>query len=154
MIRRALSRAGLTPDALDYIEAHGVGSKLADTVELRALGSLLKTETRKAPCWVGSVKTNIGHLEAASGMASVIRNCASALAHEEIRRQHLHVTDLHSEIAERALPITVPIQSVAWRRSERPRHAGVSTFGFGGSNAHVILSEAPLAPTLPQRHPG
>jgi acyl transferase domain-containing protein/acyl-CoA synthetase (AMP-forming)/AMP-acid ligase II/aryl carrier-like protein len=141
VIRRALSRAGLTPDALDYIEAHGVGSKLADTVELRALGSLLSSATRKAPCWVGSVKTNLGHLEAASGMASVIKT-ALALAHEEIPR-HLHVTELHSEIAERALPIAVPTQSVAWRRSERPRHAGVSTFGFGGSNAHVILSEAP-----------
>jgi acyl transferase domain-containing protein/acyl-CoA synthetase (AMP-forming)/AMP-acid ligase II/acyl carrier protein len=151
VIRSALSRAALTPDALDYIEAHGVGARLADTVELRALGSLLKTGSRKTPCWVGSVKTNIGHLEAASGMASVIKT-ALALAHEEIPR-HLHVTELHPEIAQQALPIRVPLQSVPWRRSERPRHAGVSTFGFGGSNAHVILSEAPRRSALPGNSP-
>jgi acyl transferase domain-containing protein/acyl-CoA synthetase (AMP-forming)/AMP-acid ligase II len=151
VIRRALARAALTPDALDYIEAHGVGARLADTVELRALGSLLKTDTRQAPCWVGSVKTNIGHVEAASGMASVIKT-ALALAHEEIPR-HLHVSELHPEIAQQALPIRVPLENVPWRRSERPRHAGISTFGFGGSNAHVILSESPPRPALPAVDP-
>jgi acyl transferase domain-containing protein/acyl-CoA synthetase (AMP-forming)/AMP-acid ligase II len=140
VIRSALARARLSPDALDYIEAHGVGSRVADTVELRALGAVLKSSTREAPCWVGSVKTNLGHLEAASGMASVIKT-ALALTHEEIP-QNLHLRELHPDIAQNQLPLAVPTRPIPWRRCERPRHAGVSAFGLGGTNAHVVLSEA------------
>ncbi|HEX4353005.1 MAG TPA: beta-ketoacyl synthase N-terminal-like domain-containing protein, partial [Polyangiales bacterium] len=140
VITRALSIAGIAPDALDFIEAHGVGARLADTVELRALRSLLETESRASTCWVGSVKTNLGHLEAAAGIASVIKT-ALALHHEEIPR-HLHLNAPHGELAE-GKALAVPRQNVPWRRSPRRRHAGVSTFGFGGSHAHVVLSEAP-----------
>jgi acyl transferase domain-containing protein len=86
------------------------------------------------------VKTNIGHLEAAAGIASVIKT-ALALHHEEIPR-HLHLRALHRELSE-GHAIALPQENVTWPRCQRPRHAGVSTFGFGGSHAHVILSEAP-----------
>ena len=91
---------------------------------------------------MGSVKTNLGHLEAASGMASVIKT-ALAMHHEELPG-HLHLNDVHPDIGIERLPLAIPTASTPWQRGERPRYAGVSTFGFGGTNAHVILREAPL----------
>ena len=142
LLTRALTNAGIGPDALDYVEAHGVGTRVADMVELRALGAVLGERSQVPPLLVGSVKTNIGHLEAASGMASVIK-VALSLVHEEIPR-HLHLHDVHPDIGIESLPIEIPTLSASWRRGKRPRYAGVSTFGFGGTNAHVILREAPV----------
>ena len=141
LLRRALASAGLSPDALDYVEAHGVGTHVADMVELRALGAVLGERTRAPRLRVGSVKTNLGHLEAASGIAGVIK-VALALRHEELPR-HLHLHDVHPDIGIDSLPIEIPTVSTGWRRGERPRYAGISAFGFGGTNAHVILGEAP-----------
>ncbi|MEY4582742.1 MAG: hypothetical protein RL701_7445, partial [Pseudomonadota bacterium] len=141
VMRRALARARLDPSALDAIEAHGVGAPIADTQELRALGDLLRSAPRPKPCWLGSVKTNIGHLEAASGMASVIK-AALSLHHEQIPG-HLHLDSAHEALRQSARELAVPSATVAFPRNERPRYTGVSAFGMGGANAHVILAEAP-----------
>ncbi len=147
LISRALADAKLCVDDLDYIEAHGVGAKLADLVEARAIGALMQARTVNAPCLVGSVKTNLGHLEAASGMAGVIKT-ALALRHEEIP-PHLHLQNVDPELDTPALRLSIPTVPTAWARSQRPRFAGVSAFGLGGCNAHVVLGEAPALAVAP-----
>jgi acyl transferase domain-containing protein/acyl-CoA synthetase (AMP-forming)/AMP-acid ligase II/acyl carrier protein len=142
VVRRALRAAEITPADVDYVEAHGVGLPVADAVELHALGDVMQDRPRDRPLQVGSAKTNVGHLEAASGMVGLIK-VALALKHEEIP-PHLHLHDVHPNIAIDSLPLVIPTVPVAWRRGERPRFAGVSAFGFGGTNAHVIVREAPL----------
>jgi acyl transferase domain-containing protein len=142
VVQRALANAGIGAADLDYVEAHGVGSPVADAVELRALGAVLGERSPLEPLLVGSAKTNVGHLEAAAGMVSLIK-VALALHHEEIPA-HLHLRDPHPDIDLHALPIEVPTIAVPWKRGERPRFAGASAFGFGGANAHVVLREAPL----------
>lgn len=142
VIQRALTNAGIGAADLDYLEAHGVGSPVADAVELHALGAVLGDRSPLEPLLVGSAKTNVGHLEAAAGMVSLIK-VALALHHEEIPA-HLHLRDPHPDSDLEALPIEVPTVAVPWKRGERPRFAGASAFGFGGANAHVVLREAPL----------
>ncbi|HEX7479510.1 MAG TPA: beta-ketoacyl synthase N-terminal-like domain-containing protein [Polyangiales bacterium] len=149
LLRRALSEAQLTAQDLDYVEAHGVGAPLADLVELRALGAVMRERSPHNPCLVGSVKTNLGHLEAASGMASVIKT-ALALTHQEIP-PHLHLYDVHPDIAIDRAPLSIPTVATPWPRGARARRAGVSAFGFGGTNAHVILGEPPAAPAPQQQ---
>lgn len=141
VIERALRRAAITPSELDYVEAHGVGTQVADAVELHALTGVLEGFERHAPLVVGSAKTNVGHLEAASGMVSVIK-VALALSHERLPGQ-LHLVQPIASLAR--APLRVVTSSEPWPRGERPRYAGASSFGFGGSNAHVVLREAPLA---------
>ncbi|HEX2677349.1 MAG TPA: beta-ketoacyl synthase N-terminal-like domain-containing protein, partial [Polyangiales bacterium] len=144
LLQRALKDARLSPRAIDYIETHGVGAPLADVVEARAIGAVMQQAPRDRPCLLGSVKTNVGHLEAASGIAGVIKT-ALALTHEEIP-PHLHLHDVHPDIGIERLPLAIATLPTPWRRAERVRYAGVSAFGFGGTNAHVILGEAPEAP--------
>jgi acyl transferase domain-containing protein/acyl-CoA synthetase (AMP-forming)/AMP-acid ligase II/acyl carrier protein len=141
LIRAALRAAALEPDQLDYVEAHGVGTPLSDAVELRALGRVLGPRSEQ-PCWVGSVKTNIGHLEAASGIAGVIKT-ALALAHERIPA-HLHLNRVSEDIDLERLGLAIPVETRTWARGARSRFAGVSAFGFGGTNAHVVLRESPV----------
>jgi acyl transferase domain-containing protein/acyl-CoA synthetase (AMP-forming)/AMP-acid ligase II/acyl carrier protein len=141
LIEQALAAAGLKPSDLDYVEAHGVGTPVADAVELHALAAVMAERRCDHPLLVGSAKTNVGHLEAASGMVSLIK-VALALHHEEIPA-HLHLREVHPDIGIERLPLEIPTLASPWRRGNRPRHAGVSTFGFGGTNAHVIVSEAP-----------
>ncbi|HKU37743.1 MAG TPA: beta-ketoacyl synthase N-terminal-like domain-containing protein, partial [Polyangiales bacterium] len=138
LLRNAFARAGITTDQLDYIEAHGVGTPLSDAVELAALANVLAGRRAPEPCWVGSVKTNVGHLEAAAGIASVIKT-ALALSRERIPA-HLHLG-----VPARRLDavLAIPTQTRHWPRGPRERFAGVSGFGFGGTNAHVVLSEGP-----------
>jgi acyl-CoA synthetase (AMP-forming)/AMP-acid ligase II/3-oxoacyl-(acyl-carrier-protein) synthase/acyl carrier protein len=142
LIQSALRDAGIRPGEVDYVEAHGVGTPVADVVEARALGEVMRSAGRTRPCLVGSVKTNIGHLEAASGLVSVIK-AALALTHEEIP-PNLHLNDVHPEIERAQLPLSFPTVPTAWSRRAGARYAGVSAFGFGGCNAHVVLAEAPL----------
>jgi len=137
VIERALQRAGITAGELDYVEAHGVGTQVADAVELHALTGLLERVPRSEPLLVGSAKTNVGHLEAASGMVSVIK-VALALAHEQLPGQ-LHCEQPIAALA--AGPLRLAREHTPWRRGLRPRLAGASCFGFGGSNAHVVLRE-------------
>ncbi|NET47829.1 MAG: AMP-binding protein, partial [Merismopedia sp. SIO2A8] len=141
VIQAALQRAGVAPDAIDYVDAHGTGTVLGDPIELNALKAVL-TPGREPnqTCWIGSAKTNIGHLEAAAGMASVIK-VILALNHQEIP-PHLHVQSLNPHVDWDDMPLKVAIQPQAWPIApSQHRLAGVSSFGFGGTNAHVILSD-------------
>ena len=140
LIRKALSEAGLEPDDLDYVEAHGTGTLLGDPVEVHALGRVLGM-SRSTPLLLGSVKTNFGHLEAAAGVAGLIK-LVLALQHEEIP-PHLHLKRRNPLIAWNDFRIDVPTASHPWMRGARRRIAGVSSFGFSGTNAHIVLEEAP-----------
>lgn len=141
VVSRALELAEISADAIDYVEAHGVGAPIADAVELKSLGAVMATGSRESPLRVGSAKTNVGHLEAASGMVGVIK-VALSLTHELLPRQ-IHFERAAAGLGLEELPIAITTEATAWPRSARPRFAGVSAFGFGGSNAHVILREAP-----------
>ena len=145
VIRSALEAAGLSPADVDYVEAHGTGTPLGDPIEMGALRSLLAPGREPArPLLVGSVKTNIGHLEGAAGVAGLVK-VLLALEREEIPA-HLHLRRLNPELGIEGLPISIPTERTPWRRGERPRRAGVSSFGFSGTNAHVVVEEAPAAP--------
>ena len=141
VIRQALENSKVDASDISYIEAHGTGTSLGDPIEIGALGAIFsKTHSPQQPLIVGSVKTNIGHLEAAAGIAGLIKVILS-LQHEEIP-SHLHFQNPSPHINWNELPITVPSQATPWKRSENKRLAGLSSFGFGGTNAHVILGEA------------
>jgi acyl transferase domain-containing protein/aryl carrier-like protein len=143
VIKAALSKAQLQPSDIDYVEAHGTGTSLGDPIELGALGAVFSQGQRAVPLKVGSVKSNIGHLEAASGMAGLIKVVLS-LRHEQLPAS-LHVKSLNPHVAWDELPLEVVRDKQAWpRQAERVRRAGVSSFGFSGTNAHVIVEEAPL----------
>ncbi len=147
LIRAALKAARLQPHEVDYVEAHGTGTTLGDPIELEALAAALgKNRPEDRPLRVGSVKTNLGHLESASGIAGLIKVVLS-MGREEIPRQ-LHFSKLNPRISLGRVPIEIPVKAIAWPRSERARIAGVSSFGFSGTNAHVILEEAPTARKL------
>jgi len=149
VIRRALDAAGLKPEEIDYLEAHGTGTALGDPIEMGALGAVFAG--RAAPLWVGSVKTNIGHLEASAGIAGLMK-VVLALRHEQIP-PHLHFREPSPKIPWSELPVTVAARGQPWPRGERPRRAGLSAFAFNGTNAHAILEETPARqqPGKPQR---
>jgi len=145
VIREALARAGVEPSELGYVEAHGTGTALGDPIEARALGSVLgPAHARRSPLAMGSVKTNIGHLEAAAGVAGMIK-AVLALQHREIP-PHLHLDGLNPEVPWEELPIVIPTRRTPWPSGGERRIAGVSSFGFSGTNAHVVLEEAPSPP--------
>ena len=141
LLRQALQAARLEPHEVDYLEAHGTGTALGDPIEMGALASVF--HDRRQPLWVGSVKTNIGHLEAAAGVAGLMK-IILALEHEAIPR-HLHFHQPNPHIPWSDFPAKIPTEQVPWPRSDRPRLAGVSSFGFSGTNAHVVMQEAPRA---------
>jgi malonyl CoA-acyl carrier protein transacylase len=141
VIRQALENAGVAPTQISYVEAHGTGTSLGDPIEFKSLKAVLM-QNRKPdqPCWLGSVKTNIGHLEAASGMASVIKVVLS-LQHKEIP-PHLHLKELNPYISFAGTTFAIPTECQPWSPGTEQRLAGISGFGFGGTNCHVILEEA------------
>jgi acyl transferase domain-containing protein/acyl carrier protein len=142
VIAKALESAGIAPGDVGYLEAHGTGTSLGDPIEAQAAGAVLGTGREASrPLLIGSVKTNIGHLEAAAGIAGVIKVVLS-LEHE-ILPQHLHFRNPSPHIPWDRLAVQVVREATAWERNGRPRIAGVSSFGFAGTNAHVILEEAP-----------
>jgi acyl transferase domain-containing protein/SAM-dependent methyltransferase/acyl carrier protein len=148
VIRAALSAAGLPATAVDYVEAHGTGTPLGDPIEVGALAAVFgpgRDPGRKLA--IGSVKTNIGHLEAAAGIAGVIK-VVLAMQRREIP-PHLHFQTGNPRVDWAALPITVPVATTPWPAIDTRRLAGVSSFGFSGCNAHVILEGAP-PPDLPE----
>ena len=138
VLRSAFTRSGVEPAQLDYIEAHGTGTLLGDPIEARALGAVLaEGRPNGDPCWVGSAKTNIGHLEAAAGVAGLIK-VALALEHGSIPPSlHFHKPNPHIPFAD--LPIAVASRLTPWPMGRPTRLAGVSAFGFGGTNAHLVL---------------
>jgi thioester reductase-like protein len=147
LIERALATAGRTADDLDYVEAHGTGTPLGDPIELNAIGGVLGQDRRR-PLFVGSVKTNVGHLESAAGIAGVIKT-ALALHHGAIP-SHLNFSRPTPQFAWDASPLQVPTQLTPWpSRGAVPRVAGVSSFGFTGTNAHVILESASAPSSAP-----
>jgi acyl transferase domain-containing protein/acyl-CoA synthetase (AMP-forming)/AMP-acid ligase II/pimeloyl-ACP methyl ester carboxylesterase/acyl carrier protein len=138
VIRQALANAGVEPKEVSYIEAHGTGTSLGDPIEVNSLKNvLMENRSLNETCYVGSVKTNIGHLEAAAGIASLIKTVL-CLVHREIP-PHLHLKQLNPHIDLDNTAIAIPTQSQAWTREDGLRIAGVSSFGFGGTNAHVVL---------------
>ncbi len=143
MIRQALERAKLTPADIGYVEMHGTGTSLGDPIEAEALREVLgKPRADASRCVLGAVKTNIGHLEGAAGIAGVIK-IALALEREKIPK-NLHFRHLNPRISLADTPFVVPTSALAWPRSEKKRFAGVSSFGISGTNAHIILEEAPI----------
>lgn len=145
VIAAALKRAGIAPGDVGYLEAHGTGTSLGDPIEAQAAGAVFGAGREPGrPLLMGSVKTNIGHLEAAAGIAGVIKVILS-LEHG-LLPQHLHFRNPSPHIPWDRLAVQVVREPTAWERNGRPRIAGVSSFGFAGTNAHVILEEAPVAP--------
>jgi amino acid adenylation domain-containing protein len=148
VVRRALAAAGVAPHEVGYVEAHGTGTSLGDPIEVHALARVFADRTQPLP--VGSVKTNIGHLEAAAGIASLIK-VALMLEHRAIP-PHLHLKTPSPHIAWSEIPIRVPVQRESWplQAGAMPgtrRIAGVSSFGISGINAHVVLEEPTSIPT-------
>ncbi|WP_025736074.1 type I polyketide synthase [Mycobacterium genavense] len=142
VIAEALKRAGLQPRDVGYLEAHGTGTSLGDPIEAQAAGEVLGAGREPGePLLMGSVKTNIGHLEAAAGIAGVIK-VILALENELLPR-HLNFENPSPHIPWNRLAVQVVKEATAWERNGRPRIAGISSFGFAGTNAHVILSDAP-----------
>jgi acyl transferase domain-containing protein/predicted O-methyltransferase YrrM/acyl carrier protein len=139
VIRAALESGGLRPDQIGYVEAHGTGTSLGDPIEVQAIAAALGAG-RTEPLAVGSVKANVGHLESAAGIAGLVK-LVLALQHREIPPQ-IHVQSLNPHIPWDALPVTVPTALRAWK-SAGPRIGAVSSFGFSGTNAHVVIEEAP-----------
>jgi acyl transferase domain-containing protein/acyl carrier protein len=150
-IKKALAMAEVLPETVSYIEAHGTGTALGDAVEIAALTQAFRASTnKKGFCAIGSVKTNIGHLNTAAGVASLIKT-ALLLKHRELPPS-LHFTEPNSKIDFANSPFFVNNTLSEWKVSKYPRRAGVSSFGIGGTNAHVVLEEAPVKePAAPSR---
>ncbi|MQS11078.1 amino acid adenylation domain-containing protein [Streptomyces kaniharaensis] len=149
LIERVCVEAGVLPGSLQYVEAHGTSTPVGDPIEASALGRVLGTGRRPGDrCYVGSVKTNIGHTESAAGVAGLIKT-ALALKHRRIP-PHINLERPNPEIDLAALPFDIPTTAVDWPEHDGPARAGVNSFGFGGTNAHVLLEEPPRrAPAAP-----
>ena len=142
LIRSIYDQAGISPEQIDYVEAHGTGTQAGDTTELAALQRVFAGRSRKVV--VGSVKTNIGHLEAGAGIAGVIKTCL-ALANETIP-PNLHFEQANPALGYRELDLEVPTASRPWPEGAHQPHASINSFGYGGSNAHAVLRRAPVTP--------
>ena len=142
LLREAYRVAGVSPAQVQYVEAHGTGTKLGDPMEMKALGAVLSKDREKENyCAVASVKTNIGHLETAAGIAGLIK-VALSLKHQLIPPS-LHCQEPNPYIPFHKIPLRVQQTLAPWPKRSSPALAGVSSFGFGGTNAHVVLEEAP-----------
>ncbi|MFJ8594968.1 type I polyketide synthase [Streptomyces sp. NPDC093598] len=145
VLREAYERSGLDPDAVQYVELHGTGTPVGDPVEAAALGAVLGTARSGAgPLRVGSAKTNVGHLEGAAGIVGLIKTLLA------LRHRRLPAT-LNFDIPNPAIPLAqlgleVQRETGDWPAPDRPLIAGVSSFGMGGTNAHVVLGEGPVTP--------
>ena len=143
VLRAALVDARLEPGMVDYIETHGTGTRLGDPVEFDALMAVYGNRVEATPLALGSVKTNIGHLEGAAGIAGVIKTVLM-LRHGAIP-PHLHLEQPNPLLRIERMPVHIPARLETWSSLDKPRIAAVSSFGFGGTNAHLILQEAPAA---------
>ena len=142
VIRDALADAGLAPCDIGYVETHGTGTRLGDPIEIGALQAVLQAgRSADQPCRLGSVKTNIGHLEAAAGIAGLIKTVLS-LRHDAVP-PHLNVRSLNRLIRLDGSPFRLASRHEPWPPGDAPRRAGVSSFGFGGTNAHVVVEATP-----------
>lgn len=141
LIKQALKNAKITPDQIDYIEAHGTGTLFGDLIEMKTLHDVFsESKIKENPLFVGSIKTNIGHLEAASGIAGILK-IISQFKNEQLY-PHLHFNSPNSHIKWKDMAIEIPVKKTPWRSSGNKRRiGGVSSFGISGSNAHVIIEE-------------
>lgn len=144
VIADAWQRAQLDPACAEYIEAHGTATELGDPIEFTALEQAMGVSLRESNsrCGIGSIKTNVGHLDAAAGIAGLIK-VVLAMQHE-ILPASLNYVSPNPHIALDSSPFYVVAKNQPWPRGESPRRAGVSSFGMGGTNAHVVLEDAPL----------
>jgi myxalamid-type polyketide synthase MxaE and MxaD len=141
LLRQALENAGVTASEIGYIETHGTGTPLGDPIEMEALADVIgRPRGDGSVCVLGALKTNIAHLEAAAGVAGVIK-AVLALQHQTIPR-NLHFKTLTPRMSLAGTPFLLPLESFSWT-GPKPRVAGVSSFGMSGTNAHVVLAEAP-----------
>ncbi len=155
IIRRALARAGKAPADISYVEAHGTGTRLGDPVEMEALSVAYCGDGRTAPLAVGSVKTNIGHTEAVSGMAGLIK-AVLAIENRTIPA-HLNLRKM-SDLLQLPAAMEIPTEARPWTTPDgAPRTAGISSYGFSGTNTHIIVEEylpsQPTAPVASTAHP-
>ena len=148
MLRQALDNARVAAAQLSYIETHGTGTSLGDPIELEALKTVLGAATADAaPCVLGAVKTNIGHLEAAAGIAGLMKAVQSF--HNEAIPGNLHFSTLNPRLTLDGCRLVIPTATTPWPRGPQPRLCGISSFGFSGTNAHLVLQEPPLSPEAP-----
>ncbi|GAC1671278.1 MAG: hypothetical protein PVS3B1_10540 [Ktedonobacteraceae bacterium] len=143
VIRQALQNARVAPEQISFVETHGSSTPLGDPIEVAALKAvLMQQRTTEQPCILGAVKTNVGHLEAAAGIAGLIKTVLSL--HKGEIAPNLHFKKLNPHIALDGTTFVIPTQAQPWPQRER-RLAGISAFGFGGTNVHMILEAAPQA---------
>jgi len=146
VIQQALNASHLSPADVDYIETHGTGTALGDPIEVSALGQVFADTKRTEPTWLGALKTNIGHMEAAAGIAGLIK-AVLAIEHKQIPA-NLHLENPNPLIEWDTLPFHLPDQTTSWPAKADLRTAGVSAFGFNGTNAHVIVQSPPPLPSV------
>ena len=143
LMRQALAASRLAPSDIDYIEAHGTGTALGDPIELDALSAVFSDRNGSAPLVLGSVKTNLGHLESAAGITGFIKTVLS-VRHGHIPKQ-LNFEKLTPHASEGASRFTIATEAMPWPPGAGPRRAGVSSFGASGTNAHVVIEEPPAS---------
>lgn len=152
LMERCLRESGVQASEIDYVEAHGTGTLLGDMIEANALGRVLGGAERPRPCMIGSVKTNIGHLEAAAGIASLIK-VALALKNRQVPPS-LNFETPNPHVPFSTLSLSVATQLSPWPSAGRPARAAVDALSWSGTNAHAILEEAPSAAPLPSQPAG
>ncbi|HVK68946.1 MAG TPA: beta-ketoacyl synthase N-terminal-like domain-containing protein, partial [Polyangium sp.] len=153
LLRQALESARVSPAEIGYVEMHGTGTPLGDPIEAEALSAVLGAPRPDGSvCALGAVKTNLGHLEAAAGVAGLIKAVLS-LQHRKIP-PNLHYKTLNPRISLDGTSLVIPQKALEWKTNGKPRFAGVSSFGMGGTNAHVVLEEAPVTAALPAAEDG
>ncbi len=144
VLRSAYANAGVAPQEVDYVEAHGTGTPLGDPIEARALGTVLgRGRAEDAPLLIGTAKTNLGHLEAAAGVAGLIKTVLSVYL--GTIPPNLHFQNPSPHIPFDQLRLKVVAEQTEWPQTGQPRRAGISSFGFGGTNAHAVIEQAPPA---------
>ncbi len=150
VLRAAYANAGVAPREVDYVEAHGTGTLLGDPIEARALGTVLgRGRSEQSPLMIGAIKSNLGHLEAAAGIAGFIK---TVLAVQRGRiPQNLHFQTPNPHIPFDQMRLKVVAEHREWPSVRRVRRAGVSSFGFGGTNAHVVIEQAPVTDPVVQQ---
>jgi acyl transferase domain-containing protein len=151
VVLAALRNGHVPPSSISYVETHGTGTALGDPIEVEALAAVLGgPEAGAPPCVLGAAKSNFGHLEAAAGVVGLIK-AALAFHNEEIPA-NLHFERLNPHISLEGTRFCIPTRPTPWPRGQSPRFAGVSSFGFGGTNAHVVLEESPRIPVRRTYH--